>query len=144
MENCPLKDKIDGVTYVCEPNPLGITEFSFNFSGDLGEFRYTNEQGDKVLPFGINKNVFGKVPELGYSDEIGREVTTNGHTYSDAVSLRFTENGKLQMKVQIIDKYFGNFLATFAFVGDEVSAKFTATAENFLGKYNGKLNARKK
>ena len=144
IDNAPIKDKINNVTYVCDSNPLGITEFSFNFDGDRGEFRYTNEQGDKILPFGINKNVFGKFPELGYSDEIGREVTTNGHMYSDAVSLRFTEAEKLQIKVQIIDKYFGNFLATFAFVGDEATAKFTATAENFLGKYNGKLDARRK
>lgn len=46
------------------------------------------------------------------------------------------------MKVQIIDKYFGNFLATFAFVGDEAACKFTATAENFLGKYRGEFIAR--
>ena len=144
IDNAPIKEKINNVSYVCEENSLGITEFTFSFDGDRGEFRYTNEQGDKILPFGINKNVFGKFPELGYSDEIGREVTTNGHMYSDAVSLRFTEAEKLQIKVQIIDKYFGNFLATFAFVGDEATAKFTATAENFLGKYNGKLDARRK
>ena len=143
LPECPLAGKIDGVTYVCDENPLGMTKFSFSFGEGEGEFRYTNEQGDKVIPFGINKNVFGKFPELGYSDEVGREVTTNGHMYSDAVSLRFTQDNKLQIKVQIIDKYFGNFLATFAFVGDEVACKFTATAENFLGKYRGEFVARR-
>ena len=143
LTECPLAGKIDGVTYVCEDNPLGMTKFSFSFGEGEGEFRYTNEQGDKVIPFGINRNVFGKFPELGYSDEVGREVTTNGHMYSDAVSLRFTQDNKLQMKVQIIDKYFGNFLATFAFVGDEAACKFTATAENFLGKYRGEFIARR-
>ena len=142
-EECPLVEKLDGVTYICEPNNLGITKFSFAFGEGEGELRYTNEQGDKVLPFGINKNVFGKFPELGYSDEVGREVTTNGHMYSDAVSLRFTQDNKLQIKVQIIDKYFGNFLATFAFVGDEASCSFVATAENFLGKYKGPLTAKR-
>ncbi len=143
-DGCSLKERINGKTYICEANNLGMTKFSFVFDGDRGEFRYTNAQGDKVLPFGINKNVFGKFPELGYSDEVGREVTTNGHMYSDAVSLRFTEVSKLQMKVQIIDKYFGNFLATFAFAGDEAACRFYATAENFLREYNGAFTAKKK
>ena len=137
-----LKEKINEKTYVCEPNELGMTRFTFAFDGDCGEFRYTNRQGDKILPFGINKNVFGKFPELGYSDEVGREVTTNGHMYSDAVSLRFAEDGKLQMKVQIIDKYFGNFTATFAFVGDEAECLFTSKAENFLTEYHGTFMAK--
>lgn len=141
--NCPLRERIHNVTYICEPNRLGITDLSFVFDGDRGEFRYTNQQGAKILPFGINKNVFGKFPELGYSDEVGREVTTNGHTYSSAVSLRFTEAGKLQIKVQIIDKYFGNFLATFAFVGNEISCDFIATAENFLQRYSGSFVAKR-
>jgi hypothetical protein len=137
-----LNERINGKTYICEPNNLGMTKFLFAFDGDHGEFRYTNAQGDKILPFGINKNVFGKFPELGYSDEVGREVTTNGHMYCDAVSLRFLGESKLQMKVQIIDKYFGNFLATFAFVGDEVACRFCATAENFLKEYNGTFTAK--
>ena len=140
----PIKKHINGVTYACESNPLGMTEFTFVFGEDGGEFRYTNEQGDKVIQFGINKNAFGSFPELGYSDEVGREVTTDGFTYNDAVSMRFTGDSKLQIYVQIIDKYFGNFLATFAFVGDEVDCKFTATAENFLDKYRGRFLARKK
>lgn len=143
IEKSAFMQSIVGNTYVCEPNALGMKKFSFVFEDDHGEFRYTNKQGDKVIPFGINKNVFGLFPELGYSDEVGREITTNGHMYHDAVSLRFTEEKKVQMKVQIIDKYFGNFLATFAFVGDEVSCKFTSTAENFLREYNGRFEAHK-
>lgn len=144
ISNRQLIERINNITYVCEPNQLGMTKFSFTFDGERGEFRYTNAQGEKTLPFGINKNVFGKFPEFGYSDEIGGEVTTNGHTYSDAVSLRFTEGSKLQMKIQIIDKYLGNFLASFAFVGDEVACKFTGTAENFLQSYNGSFVAKRK
>ena len=58
-----LNKRINGKTYICEPNNLGMTKFLFAFDGDNGEFRYTNAQGDKILPFGINKNVFGKFPE---------------------------------------------------------------------------------
>ncbi|MBQ9083728.1 MAG: hypothetical protein IJY28_09565, partial [Clostridia bacterium] len=137
----PLRDQIHGRVYRCIPNRLGMTQFSFEFRDDHGIFRYINGQGDKALPFGINKNVFGKFPQLGYSDEVGRERTTDGFMYDDAVSLRFTQNNKLQLRVQIIDRYFGNFLATFAFSGDEAACKFSATAENFLQEYNGEFTA---
>ncbi len=137
----PLRTAIHGKTYACEPNPLGMTKFSFVFQDDHGEFRYTNAQGEKVLPFGINQNVFGKFPQLGYSNEVGRMTTSDGFMYDDAVSLRFTQNNKLQLRVQIIDQYFGNFLATFAFSGADVACKFSATAENFLNEYNGEFTA---
>lgn len=138
-----LKEKIDNVTYVCEENPLGMKKFAFSFKGDEGEFRYTNEQGDKVIPFGIDKNVFGKFPQLGYSNEVGRVKTTDGFMYRDAVSLRFTEKGKLQMRVQIIDKYFGNCLATFAFKENDAACKFVSIGEDFLYEYNGEFVAHK-
>lgn len=138
-----LREKIDNVTYICEENPTGIKKFAFTFDGDTGEFRYTNEQGDKVIPFGIDKNVFGKFPQLGYSNEVGRVKTTDGFMYRDAVSLRFTQANKLQMRVQIIDKYFGNLLATFAFKGDDVACRFTPIGEDFLMEYSGDIIAHK-
>jgi hypothetical protein len=118
-----------------------MTQFSFEFADDRGTFRYTNAQGEKEMPFGINHNVFGKFPQLGYSNEVGRMTTTDGFMYDDAVSLRFTQDNKLQLRVQIIDKYFGNFLATFAFNGDEATCKCAAVAENFLQEYNGEFTA---
>ena len=39
-EDSPIRERINGATYVCEKNPMGITEFSFAFDGDTGEFRY--------------------------------------------------------------------------------------------------------
>ena len=46
--------------------------------------------------------------------------------------------------VQIIDRYFGNMRATFAFKGDEVYASFAKAAEYFLTEYQGTLIGRKK
>lgn len=136
-----LKEQINGKVYSCEDNSCGIEKFSFIFGDNEGEFIYTNEQGDKVIPFGINKNVFGKFPQLGYSNNVGGERTTDGFMYNDAVSLRFTGDNKLQMKVQIVDRYFGNFLATFAFVGNDAAVRFVTSAENFLGEYKGEFIA---
>jgi hypothetical protein len=140
----PYRTELSSQEYVCEENPMGITKFSFVFHDEkTGEFRYTNAQGDKVIPFGVNHNAFSKFPQLGYSDAVGAMPTTNGFMYKDAVSLAWLEEKKLMLFVQIIDKYFGNMSAIFAFKGDEVYASFTKTAEMFMEEYQGKLLAKK-
>ncbi len=140
----PLRAEIHGVEYTCEENPMGITKFSFVFTDETkGEFHYTNAQGDKVLPFGVNHNVFGKFPQLGYSNEYGAVPTTDGFTYGDAVSLAWIDENGLLLFVQIIDKYFGNMNARFHFRGDEVYAVFQKTAEAFLNEYQGGLLGKK-
>ena len=140
LMDSPFRTEIDGTEYICEENPMGITKFSFVFTDEkTGEFRYTNAQGDKVIPFGVNYNVFGKFPQLGYSNEVGAKPTTDGFMYKDAVSLAWIEEKKLRLFVQIIDKYFGNMSATFAFKDDYVCADFMKTAEGFLEEYQGPL-----
>ena len=144
LDDSPFREELNGVEYVCGENPMGITKFSFVFTDDKsGEFRYTNAQGDKVIPFGVNHNVFGKFPQLGYSNEYGAVPTTDGFTYDDAVSLAWISEKELLLFVQIIDKYFGNMNARFFFKGDEVYSVFQKTAEYFLTEYQGKLLGRK-
>lgn len=63
--------------------------------------------------------------------------------YKDAVFVRFTQANKLQMRVQIIDKYFGNLLAILAFKGDDVACRFTPIGEDFLVEYSGDIIAHK-
>ena len=141
----PYREQLNGTTYVCSDNPMGIKEITFSFDGaQSGALHYVNEQGEKVIPFGINHNVFGKFPELGYSDEHGSEITENGFTYNDAASAAWVEDTKLMLYVQIIDKYFGNMGAVFSFKGDELYARFSKCAENFLQKYEGNLLGKKK
>lgn len=141
----PFEAELNGAEYVCDkPNPQKITHFSFVFHGDgTGEFRYTNEQGDKVLPFGMNHNVFGKFPQDGYSDEIGTMPGAPGFRYNCAVSAAWREEKKLILRIQIIDRYFGNSTAVFAFRGDEVAVCMTKAAEAFLNEYTGTFVARR-
>ena len=140
-----FRKELNGKEYVCQDNPMGIIKFSFHFSDETrGEFRYTNAQGDKVLPFGVNHNVFGKFPQLGYANEYGRVPTTNGFMYDDAVSMAWLDEKKLILFVQIIDKYFGNMSAEFSFKGKEAYAYFTKTAEYFLTEYQGALVGKRK
>ena len=145
MEDSPFRSELNGVKYICQENPMGITEFTFRFAedGKTGEWIYTNAQGEKRVPFGINHNVFGNFPQYGYSNDRGGERTTDGFTYKDAVSVAWLEEKKLLINVQVIDRYFGNFSVIAAFKGDEACAMFTKTAEDFFNEYNGTLIAKK-
>lgn len=144
IDNPTLKDKINGVTYICNENAMGITEFTLSFGEDEGTLRYTNEQGEKLLPFGINKNLFGRFPELGYSQDFGGLKTTDGSTYADAVSAAFLDANKLQLHVQIIDRYLGHVTMVFAFRGDYAVLQSSKCGEDFLDKYEGITTAKRK
>ena len=134
---------LEGKTYLCEENPTGITKFSFRFlTEDTGELHYTNAQGDKVLPFGIGKNVFCKFPQFGYSDEHAGLPGPEGFLYDCAVSAAWREEQKQLLKVQIIDRYYGKMLAIFSFREDYAVVRMTKTAEDFLSEYEGTFNAK--
>lgn len=141
-EDSPYREKINKIRYVCDENPMGISEFTFVFKDKTqGEFLYKNKQGEKVIPFGVNHNVFGKFPQYGYSQEVGGLTTTNGHLYDDAVSFAWLQENKIILNVQIIDDYFGNMSAIFAFNDNKATARFSSAAENFLFEYKGLLTA---
>ncbi len=141
MEDSSFRKELSGRVYNCQENPMGISKFSFVFSDDgkEGELRYTNEQGDKVIPFGVNHNRFGKFPELGYSNDFGGLKTDDGFMYKDAVSLAWLEEKKLILFVQIIDRYFGLTSMVFAFRDEYVTAQFNKVGEDFLEKYIGEM-----
>ena len=144
LEDSPLRTEINGVEYTCQKNPMGIEKFSFVFEDETkGIFRYTNAQGEKEIPFGVNHNVFGKFPQLGYANEYGAVTTTDGFMYSDAVSFAWLGEREIRLLVQIIDRYFGNMCAQFSFKGDEVYAVFQKAAEHFLNEYQGALVAKR-
>ena len=144
LDDSPFRAELSGTEYVCNENPMGIEKFSFTFEDKTkGVFRYTNAQGEKEIPFGVNHNVFGKFPQLGYSNEYGAVPTTDGFMYDDAVSVAWMGEKNLLLFVQIIDKYFGNMDARFAFKGDEVYATFQKAAEHFLNEYQGTLLGKK-
>lgn len=145
MEDSPLRQTINKQVYVCDENPMGIKKFWFTFrSAKSGTFHYVNAQGKKAIPFGVNKNVFGKFPQFGYSNDFGGMRTTDGFLYNDAVSLAWTTENQLVIRVQMIDRYFGNLRMVFGFNGDDCSAMFYPAAEDFLREYNGMLVAHKK
>ncbi len=129
--------EIDGKVFHCTPSGSGIKQFSLHFEEEYGVLRYTNRQGDKELRFGIGYNEFGLFPHLGYSNDHGGLPTTDGFMYKCAASAGWTEEKKLRLKVQIIDRYFGNFSMVFAFKGKECAVFMIKSAEDFLKEYQG-------
>ncbi len=139
-DDSPCRAELDGKTWLCPENPMGISRFSVKFSpdGKRGEFLWRNEQGDKRLEFGVGFNVFTRFPQLGYSDDIGGQLTSDGFTYKCAVSAAWREDRKLALKVQIIDRYFGNLFILISFNSAGAALLRNKPAEHFLDEYKGR------
>ncbi len=143
LEDSPMRQALNGVRFACEENNLGWKEFSLHFeSAEAGELRYTKGERELVLPFYVNRNRFGKFPELGYSREFGGVRTTDGHRYDDAVSLAWLQEDRILLFAQIIDDYFGNLSLIFSFKDDLAAVRATKTAEDFLWDYQGEIVAK--
>lgn len=132
----PFMDEINGVQYKLDKNPMGITEIRLEFNGDEGKMCYTNGQGYKELKFGMCKNVFDKFPQDGYSDEVGG--MPGDKRYDCAASATWTEDRKLYIKVQVIDKYFGILNIFLGYREDgKLGVFMNKTAEDFFREYEG-------
>lgn len=130
-----MADKINNVTYKMTENPMGITKMRFSINGDKGVLYYTNEQGDKELPFGMCENEFAIFPQKGYSDEVGSKPSDK--MYKCATSAAWVSESQLFMKVQVIDTYFGVLHMSVGFIDDKIGVYMENTAEAFLNEYAG-------
>ena len=134
--------EINGKEFVCRPNKSGWTRFSFRFEGDGGVLSYTNEQGEKELAFGLCENRFGKFPQYGYSDGVGKTREWNGFLYDCATSAAWIEERKLLLRAQVIDRYFGNLNCIFSFTKEgECVLYLEKHAEHFMDEYQGTVIA---
>ena len=139
LEDSPYREIINDKVYNLDENPMGITKISFHFNdAKTGEIRYTNKQGDKVLPFGVNHNVYGKFPQLGYAGLHGCVPTTDGMMYNDAVSLAWAEENRVLVYIQIIDDYYGNMSWTIGFRDGRIAIEMYKNGEYFLNEYQGR------
>ncbi len=137
-----LPEKINGITYSLEANPMNIEYVRFCFEGNKGRMLYKNLQGEKEILFGIGYNEFSLFPQEDYSDLVA-SVPEKGNKYKCAASCDFPDSKTLRIKVQIIDKYFGNLNMIFGFDGDDVGIFMTKNAEAFLNEYCGVANGHK-
>ena len=138
FSDTPTRELINGVTYECEENKMGITSFRFDFDNEKeGTLTYENKGGTMVLPFKVNANAFSKFPEEGYSNEYGGVRTQDGFKYDCATSFAWTQVDKITVFSQIIDRYFGNTTFSFFFRDNLAFLHCEKTAEDFLWQYQG-------
>ena len=135
----PFCEQISGARFLLRDNPMGIKWFALDFDGaGEGSFTYQNAQGEKMIRFGMKKNVFGLFPHLGYSDERGGVHEISDFRYRCAASAAWRENKKLFIRVQIIDRYFGSLHISVGFRdANSCSLFMTKAAEDFLNEYSG-------
>lgn len=137
----PFARKVNGKVFRCEKNPTGISWFRLDFNGGEGTFTYENASGEKAITFGFGHNVFHKFPETDVCDMIGT-VPCPGNQYDAAFSADWPDVRTLRVRVQIIDKYFGNAAFLFGFRDENhVTVRMEKVAENFLNEYNGQFRA---
>ena len=139
-----ISAEINGKTFECSENAAGIKWFRLDFASEEGTFTYENATGEKAMTFGFGHNVFHKFPEAGYSDMVGT-IGVPGHRYDAAFSADWPNEKTLRIRVQIIDKYFGNLGILFGFQNAEtVTLRMEKTAEAFLNEYTGLITAKAK
>lgn len=59
-----------------------------------------------------------------------------------AASAAWSQENQLFIRVQIIDKYFGNLSIALGFKGEQAGVRMFKNAEDFLNEYNGYANGR--
>lgn len=128
--------------YRLDANPMGITDLSLHFDSDCGTVTYHNAQGEKVLPFGINRNVFCNFPEEGYPDWVVN-VPEPGKTQPCAVSGTWVDGNKFCIKVQMINKHLGGVFITFGFKDDRIGVQMQPNTETYLREYKGCAGGKK-
>lgn len=130
--------EINDAEFVCRDNPMGIRRFRLHFAEDECYFDYTNAQGPKRLYFGMKNNRRGLFPQFGYSDEYGNVHELTDFRYRCNASAGWLNEKTLQLRVQIIDRYFGSLVVRFGFKNDRVAAvRMVKVGEDFLNEYQG-------
>lgn len=133
--NEALAQKINGVTYALETNPMGISDIKVTLDGDKGTLTYHNEDGENRLHFGFGYNLYDKFPSKKRMS-ITASVYEDGQ-YDCGTSAAWLMKDKLQIFSQVIDTYIGNVLITLGFKDDRVSVSMVKYAQRILDHYDG-------
>lgn len=132
----PIAEEISGRRYKLCGNKMGIKHFTVTLTKDVGELVYENAQGEKRLPFGINRNLFGEFPEDGY-DNLKIGESPKGYHHPAATSAAWQDGSTLAICSRIIGNHLGGLNIRIAFAGDKASLEMTKTTNCFLNEYEG-------
>ena len=134
----PLAEKVSGVTYQLEENPMSIRSFRLELGETQGQVHFDTPRGEKVFHFGMGAYAEDVFPESHYSGGAINHPLGRGYRTLHA-GLWEAEN-QLLVRTYVIDDYFGNLKSVFTFDGDKVHLSMTKTAEAFLDEYQGEAD----
>lgn len=134
----PLAEKISGVTYLLEENPMGIRSFRLDLEETQGQLHLDTARGEKVFHFGLGAYQEDMFPESHYSG--GAINHPAGRGYRTIHAGLWLEPNQFMVRSYIIDDYFGNMKSIFTFDGNQVHLSMTKTAEWFLNEYQGEAD----
>ncbi len=130
-----FEKKVGGRRFILADNPMGISEFTLDFNGETGVFRYVKGGAEKSLPFGAGRYEDTFFPETHY---YGKVITKpSGRRPRALVTGSWTSENRLLLVVDVCDTVIGGVGIVFEFYGDSVALKATAFGEDILGEYNG-------
>ena len=130
-----FKDKINGIRWILNENPLNWDWMRFELSGEEGTLIYCKNGKEMSLSFGFGHYIQGELPETEYSGEKIGTPRGTGYKYLGAGVWKAENN--LLLRFNITDDYIGNMTFSFVWNGDRVGFRASKTAEGFLDDYVG-------
>lgn len=115
-------DRINGVRYVLDENPMGFIAVTLNVQEDSGTLVYEKNNGTFTLPFAIGDNHVGPFPERGFL------CASSGAFRSDHLFV---------ICAQLIDISVGSITFELKFTGEDVTLLMHKVEETMFCEYNG-------
>lgn len=138
----PLIKEINGACYTLEPNPMEISQLSFEFNENGGMLHYLTPRGEKEIPFGYGKPVSYTFPETHYYGE--RIGIPSGKGYLAHTSGAWKNDKTIVLRTHTSGCYLGNITMTFGFDEDKIGIRMHKTAEWFFNEYTGLAGGKKR
>lgn len=130
-----LQEKVNGITYRMNGNPMGISAVKLTLDGENSALSLETPRGEKVLKFGIGSYVESTFPETHYSGEVFTRPANREYRCTGCGA--WVSEHQFAVRMYVIDDYLGNLTVTLGFRGDQLGLRMYRNAENFLEEYEG-------
>ena len=117
-KSSPIADKVNGVKYVMEENPLDISYFKLDLDENVLEFEKEGRNLKLEFSIGENKLTRFSLGDRATADKMG--FREEGQ-YDCANSGAWVEENQITIMCQVTDTYFGGLYISIGFKDDRAS-----------------------
>ncbi len=119
-------EKVSGVTYTMQDNPLKISSFKLDLGKNVLEIQRDDKKIELAFSVGENKIEQFSLGDRAVADKMGfREEGT----YTCANSGAWVEENQFSIMVQVIDTYFGGLYISIGFKDDRASLSLRTSGQ---------------